>query len=111
MRVFIWTKALFIFYSSPKKDINYVSQLSDNGSIKKWYVFKVISNQWIQLIDPISERWKFINKEKFENATNHIIHDHHLIKSSRVATLDKIPPSKKYSILISILISFFLQFI
>ena len=94
MRVFIWIKALFIFYSSPKKDINYVSQLSDNGSIKKWYVFKVISNQWIQLIDPISERWKFINKEKFENATNHIIHDHHLIKSSRVATLDKYHPPK-----------------
>ena len=40
--------------------------------------------QWMQLIDSIPERWKFaINFEIYENATNLIIHDYHVIKGSR----------------------------
>ena len=52
------------FYSFPKKDINYVSQLfSDNGSVKKWREFKREYNlhenshfQSIQLIDYVLGR-------------------------------------------------------
>ena len=57
--------------------------------------------QWLQLIDSISQRWKIIIKENYENATNLTIHNHHLVKGSRVITLDKLTSHKIYSILIS----------
>ena len=37
-----------------------------------------------------STKIKIIIKESYENATNPIIHDHHLVKGSRVITLDKL---------------------
>ena len=41
--------------------------------------------QWLQLIDSIPERWKFIIKENYENATILFIHEaHHLIISIKV---------------------------
>ena len=52
-------------------------------------------------MDSIPERWKYIIKENYENATNMILHDHHLIKGSRVITLDKLTSAKIYSVLIS----------
>ena len=45
----------------------------------------------------IPKRWKF----NHQNATNFIIHDPHLIKGSRVITLDKVTSTEIYSILIS----------
>ena len=57
--------------------------------------------QWLQLIDFISQRWKIIIKENYGNAINLIIYDHHLVKSSRVITLDKLTSTEIYSILIS----------
>ena len=39
--------------------------------------------------------------EDYENATNLIIYDHHLIEGSRVITLDKRTSTEIYSILIS----------
>ena len=53
------------------------------------------------LIDSIPEKWKFIIKENFENAANLVIHDHHLVKGSRVITLDKLTSTEIYFILIS----------
>ena len=95
------------FLTFSEKSINYVSQLfSDNGSIKKWHEFKREYNlhessyfKWLQLVDSIPERWKFVIKENYENATNLIIHDHHLIKDSRVITLDKLTSTEIYSII------------
>ena len=49
----------------------------------------------------IPQRWKIIIKENFENAINFIIHDHHLVKDSRVRTVDKLTSTDIYSILIS----------
>ena len=94
---------------SAKQNINYVLKLfSDNGSIEKWHEFKRENNlhensyfQWMQLIDCIPKRFKFIIKENYENATSFIIHDHHSIQSSRVITLDKLASTEIYSILIS----------
>ena len=40
-------------------------------------------------------------KKTYENATNLIIYNHHIIKSSRVITLDKLTSCETYSILIS----------
>ena len=102
-------KASIHFLTFFEKSIDYVSQgFSDNGSIKKWREFKRECNlnessyfNWVQLVDSISERWKFIIKEKYESATNLIIHDHQLIKGSRVLTLVKVTPTEIYSILIS----------
>ena len=37
-----------------------------------------------------STKIKIIIKESYENATNPIIHDHHLVKGSSVITLDKL---------------------
>ena len=55
-----------------EKNMNYVSQLFDNnGSIKKWHKFKREYNlhqnsyfHWVQLIDSITEKWKFIIKKQ-----------------------------------------------
>ena len=41
------------------------------------------------------------NKKPHENATNLIINDHYLIKSSRVLTLDKLTSTEINSILIT----------
>ena len=43
---------------------------------------------------------EYIFKENFENATDVIIHDHHLVKGSRLITLDKVKSTKRDSILI-----------
>ena len=51
--------------------------------------------QWLQLT------FKFTIKEIDENATNLIVHDHHLIKGLRVITLDKLTSTKIYSVSIS----------
>ena len=69
--------------------------LRENATCIKVFYFK-----WLQSIDSISESWKFVIKENYENATNLIIHDHHLIKGSRVITLDKLTLTEIYSILI-----------
>ena len=96
------------FLKFSEKNINYVSQLfSDNGSIKQWHEFKREHNlhesfyfQWLQLIDSIPQRWKIVIKENYKNATNLIIHDHHLVKGSRVITSHKLTSTEIYSILI-----------
>ena len=44
----------------------------------------------------IPERWKFIIEENFENATNLIINDYHLVKGSRVITLDRLTSTEIY---------------
>ena len=54
----------------------------------------------MQLKDSIPEKWKFIIKKNNEVAANLITHDHHLIKGSRVITLDKLTSTEIYSILI-----------
>ena len=53
----------------------------------------------MQLKDSIPEKWKFIIKKNNEVAANLITHDHHLIKGSRVITLDKLTSTEIYSIL------------
>ena len=97
------------FLKFSEKNINYFSQLfSDNESIKQWHECKREHNlhesfyfQWLQLIDSIPQRWKIIIKENYENAINIIIHDHHLVKGSRVITLDELTSTEINSILIS----------
>ena len=92
-----------------EKNINYVSQLfRPDGSIKKWHELKTEHDlhessyfQWLQLISAIPEGWKFIIKETHESTTNLIIHDHHVIKGSRILTLDKLSSTEIYAILIS----------
>ena len=92
-----------------EKNINYVSQLSrPDGSIKTWHELKTEHElhensyfQWLQVISAIPEGWKFIIKETHESTTNLIIHDHHVIKGSRILTLNKLSSTEIYSILIS----------
>ena len=40
----------------------------------------------------------YYQKKNYENATNLMIHDHHLTKDSRIITLGKLAPIKIYSI-------------
>ena len=59
----------------------------------------------------IQPKWKFLisvatinrltTNENFENATNLIFHDHHLVKYSKFKTLDKLPSTEIHSTLIS----------
>ena len=58
------------------------------------------------IVSAFSEGQKFIIKSSHElkvpiNTTKLIIHDYHVIKSSRVLTLDKLTSTKIYSALIS----------
>ena len=62
---------------------------------------KVCNFQWLQLKDSFPERGKFIIKEDYKNATNFIIHNHHLIKGSRVTALAKLTSIEICYILIS----------
>ena len=97
------------FLKFSEKNMNYVPQLSSAiGSIKQSHEVNREYNlhesfyfQWLQLIDSIPKRWKFIVKEHYENATNLIIHDHHLVKGSKVITVDKLTSTEIYFILIS----------
>ena len=92
-----------------EKNINYVSQLfRTDVSIKKWLelksehgLYENSSFQWLQLISANPERWKFIITEKNDSKTNLIIHDRHVIKGSRILTLDKLSSTEMYSVLIS----------
>ena len=78
-------KASLYFLMFSKKSSNYDSQsFSDDGSSKKWHQLETGYNlressyfKWLQLVDSIPERWKFVIKENYENATNLIIQDHH----------------------------------
>ena len=78
-----------------KETRNNISEISEVSkfSICHFFIF--------QIFFFFPERWKFIIKENYDNATNLIIRDHHLIKGSRVITLDKVTSTKIYSILIS----------
>ena len=84
------------------------SIFSHNRSIKLWHEFKrepnlheFFSFQWLQIIDSIPQRWEMIIFfDNSENAINLIIDDHHLVKDSRVITLDKLTSAEIYSILI-----------
>ena len=96
------------FLKFSEKNISYVSQLSsDSGSIKQWHEFKREDSlhesfyfQWLQLIDSIPQTWKIIIKESYENAINLIIHDHHLVKGSRVISTE-LTSTEIYAIFIS----------
>ena len=84
---------------------NYVSQLfRPDGSIKTWHELKTEHElhensyfQWLQQIKAIPEGWKSIIKGTHESTTNLIIHDHHVIKGSRILTLDKLSSTKIYA--------------
>ena len=89
------------FLKLSETNINY-------GSIKQWHESKREHNlhekfyfQWLQLIDSSPQRWKIIIKENYANTINLVIHDHHLVKGSRVISLDKLTSIEIYSILIS----------
>ena len=49
----------------------------------------------------VNRLYSTMMKSYYENAINLIIHDHHLVKGSRVITLDKLTSTEIYSILIS----------
>ena len=55
----------------------------------------------MQLTSAIPEGLKFIIKETHKSTTNLIIHDHHIIKSSIISTLEKLSSTEIYAILIS----------
>ena len=90
-----------------EKNINYVSQLFNNiDSIKKWHKFKGEYNlhqnsyfQWVQLTALFQKNGNLSLKKNNEVAANLITHDHHLIKGSRLITLDKITSTEICSIL------------
>ena len=79
-----WIKSLLIFYN-----------------FRSYNLYENPYFLWIQLIDSTPKRWKFIIKENYEKATNLVIHDHHLIKGSKVLTLDELTSIEIYSVLIS----------
>ena len=56
--------------------------------------------QWVQLIDSIPEKSKLIITKNDEIVGTLSTYGHHLIKDSRVITLDKLTSTEIYAILI-----------
>ena len=71
--------------------------LRQNTTYMKIFIF----NGYNSTVDSIPQRWKINIKVNYENATNLIVHDYHLVKGSRVITSDKVTSTEIYSILIS----------
>ena len=94
--IYVDKNSMYLVRFSEKK-INYVSQLlRPDGSIKKWHERKTEHKlqensyfQWLQLLSAIPEGWKFIIKGTHESTANLIIYYYHVIKGSRILTLDK----------------------
>ena len=94
--IYVDKNSVYLVRFSEKK-INYVSQLlRPDGSIKKWHERKTEHKlqensyfQWLQLLSAIPEGWKFIIKGTHESTANLIIYYYHVIKASRILTLDK----------------------
>ena len=97
------------FSKFSQNNLNFVSQLFNiNGLIKTWYLLKQefhLKNksyfQWLHLINSIPEKRKLTIKQSSSDAKNLIIHDHHLIKDSRILILEKLTSKELYQILIS----------
>ena len=53
------------------------------------------------MISAIPGGWKFRIKETHESTINLIIHDHNVIKGSKILTLDKLSSTEIYALLIS----------
>ena len=90
------------------KSIDFLSQLFKGGSLKSWNDLKIEYNltnetyfQWLQLKHAIPHKWKTIIKQNPGNVSDLLIHDHHLIKGTRISTLEKLPSKELYSILIT----------
>ena len=90
------------------KNIDFLSQLFKGGSLKSWNDLKIEYNltnetyfQWLQLQHAILHKWKTIIKQNTGNVSDRLIHDHHLIKGTRISTLEKLSSKEFYSILIT----------
>lgn len=77
------------------------------GSVKPWNILKQeydLQNdfffQWVQIIDAIPKLWRNIIKQNKDNL-DLVFLDHHLIRNSRILSLNKITSKELYSILIS----------
>ena len=73
---------------------------NDMGLRENTIYIRLLFFQCIQLINSIPEKWKFIITKNNDIGGNLLTHDHHLIKGSRVITLDKLTSTEIYSILI-----------
>ena len=90
------------------KNIDFLSQLFEGGSLKSWNGLKIEYNlpnetyfQWLQLKHATPHKWKTIIKENPGNVSNLLIHDHHLIKGARILALEKLSSKELFSILIT----------
>ena len=90
------------------KNIDFLSQLFEGGSLKSWNDLKIEYNltnenyfQWLQLKHAIPHKWKTIIKQNPGNVRDLLIHDHHLIKGARIVTLEKLSSKELHSILIT----------
>ena len=55
--------------------------------VQKWHEFTIGYNLHESYFQTILEIWELIVKENYENATNFIINEHHLIKASKIIIL------------------------
>ena len=99
---------LHTFQNFLTKKINFLSQLFEGQIFKDWKDLKLEFNltddmyfQWLQLKHAIPLNWKSIISSNLLDVNNLLIQDHHLIKGSRVLSLDKLTSKEKYSLLVS----------
>ena len=90
------------------KNIDFSSQLLEEGSLKPWGDLKIEYNmtnetsfQWLQLKHAIQHKWKKIIKRNPGNVIDLLTHDHLLFKGTRVLTLEKLSSKELSSVLIT----------
>ena len=71
------------------KNIDFLAQLFEGGSLKSWNNLKIeysLTNetyfQWLQLRHTIPHKWITIIKQNPCNVSDLFIHDHHVIKGA-----------------------------
>ena len=82
--------------------------LDNSGKLKSWHVFKTEYNlnhkfyfQWLQLTDAIPKAWKNIVQNNINNNGSLTIKDHHVIRRTRIVSINKLTARELYSTLMS----------
>ena len=90
------------------KNIDFLSQLFEGGSLKSWNDLTIEFNltnelyfQWLQLKHAIPHKWKAIIKQNPGNVSDLLTHDHHFIEGAQIFTLEKLSSKELSSILIT----------
>ena len=103
------TKKTVFFKRFSEHNVNFVMDLLDNyGKFKSWHTLKTKYNlnskfyfQWLQLTDAAPKTWKNIIQNNINNNGSLTVKDHHIIRRTRIISINKLTARELYSTLMS----------